>query len=308
MTLNLCEIADAVARYGPVMRIVVARVRGSAPREAGASMLVWPGGQSGTIGGGALEFDAATRALEGAFAIEVPLGPGLGQCCGGSVSLVAERWTKQRLTRGSALALRRISGEANCPMALRQAARDQRSGAQQSGVLFAQGWLFEPLVTPRHALWIYGAGHVGRAIVDVMAPLPNVSITWVDTGANRFPDHTHPNVTALPAANPADSVPLAPASAAHLVLTYSHALDLELCHRLLSHRFDFAGLIGSATKWARFRSRLKALGHSAERIASLTCPIGDPTMGKHPHQIALSVASQLSQNWAQRPNALEMTA
>ena len=82
----------------------------------------------------------------------------------------------------------------------------------------------------------------------------------------------------------------APPSAEHLVLTYSHALDLEICHRLLSHGFARAGLIGSATKWARFRKRLLALGHSEVSIARITCPIGDPALGKHPQAIAIGVA------------------
>jgi xanthine dehydrogenase accessory factor len=93
--------------------------------------------------------------------------------------------------------------------------------------------------------------------------------------------------------NPADVVGYAPADAHHLVLTYSHALDLELCHQILSHSFEFAGLIGSATKWARFQKRLGNLGHSPAQIARITCPIGLPDLGKEPAAIALGVASEL---------------
>jgi xanthine dehydrogenase accessory factor len=103
------------------------------------------------------------------------------------------------------------------------------------------------------------------------------------------PDH----VTALPAADPARLVPHAPRDANHLILTYSHALDLALCHALLEHGFAGAGLIGSATKWARFRSRLGALGHSPAQIARIRCPIGTPGLGKHPQAIAIGVASSL---------------
>ena len=74
------------------------------------------------------------------------------------------------------------------------------------------------------------------------------------------------------------------------MLTYSHALDLDLCHRLLAHGFARAGVIGSATKWARFRSRLAALGHAPDAIARIDCPIGDPSLGKHPQAIAIGVA------------------
>ncbi len=149
------------------------------------------------------------------------------------------------------------------------------------------------LVSPiRRPVWIWGAGHVGRALVDVLAPLPDVALTWVDTGAERFPLDIAEDITVVPAANPADLVAHTPAGAEHLIVTYSHALDLELCHRLLGHGFAFAGLIGSESKWARFRSRLAALGHTRGQIARITCPIGDPALGKHPQQIAVGVAAE----------------
>ena len=130
-------------------------------------------------------------------------------------------------------------------------------------------------------------------MVHTLAALPELAITWIDTDPSRFPDHIADNTTALPAANPADAVRLAPQEAEHLILTYSHALDLELCHRLLLHGFHTAGLIGSATKWARFQSRLRALGHTPQSIAKITCPIGTPALGKHPQAIAIGVAAQL---------------
>jgi len=142
-------------------------------------------------------------------------------------------------------------------------------------------------------LWVWGAGHVGRALVDVLSPLPEFAITWVDTTAERFPSDIPLGVVPVPAADPALLVPHAPENAQHLILTYSHALDLALCHSLLGHGFAFAGLIGSATKWARFRSRLASLGHSPEQISRITCPIGHPALGKHPQMIAVGVAAQL---------------
>jgi xanthine dehydrogenase accessory factor len=130
-----------------------------------------------------------------------------------------------------------------------------KGAAPAPGIL--AGWMVEPRQRPTRALWLYGAGHVGRAIVDVVAPLPDIAITWVDTASDRFPDRVPAHVTRLVAANPAEVVRYAPRDAEHLVMTYSHALDLELCHRLLRHGFTRAGLIGSRTKWARFRSRLR---------------------------------------------------
>ncbi|OZA01614.1 MAG: hypothetical protein B7Y02_17490 [Rhodobacterales bacterium 17-64-5] len=88
-----------------------------------------------------------------------------------------------------------------------------------------------------------------------------------------------------------------------MILTFSHILDLELCHRLLNHGFLRCGLIGSATKWARFRSRLSALAHPPAEIARITCPIGDPALGKHPQAIALGVAAEFLRQHT-RPQAL----
>jgi xanthine dehydrogenase accessory factor len=107
----------------------------------------------------------------------------------------------------------------------------------------------------------------------------------------------------LPVPDPGLAVALAPKDAEHLILTYSHALDLDLCHRLLTHGFSACGLIGSATKWARFRSRLAALGHSAPAIDRIDCPIGNPSLGKHPQAIAIGVASAFL---SRRPDALLM--
>ena len=229
------------------IRITVTKTAGSAPRDAGTQMLVWADRSEGTIGGGTLEWEAmaeARRMLQAGRKMHqarISLGPALGQCCGGSVSLVWEE--------------------------------------------------AETMTTPpARPLWIYGAGHVGRALVQVMAPLPDFAITWVDTHADRFPQT---EVTTLVAADPAQAVKHAPTDADHLILTYSHEIDLALCHAVLTHCFHSAGLIGSATKWARFRTRLAALGHSHAQISRIACPIGDPSLGKHPAAIALGVATAM---------------
>lgn len=229
------------------VRITITKTAGSVPREAGTQMLVWPDRTEGTIGGGRLEWDAIAMARtmiakdRETHTAQIPLGPNLGQCCGGSVAL---QWDRAEA-------------------------------------------ISDPAARP---LWIFGAGHVGRAIVQVMAPLPGFDITWIDTHADRFPQT---QITTLIAADPAQVVKHAPADTEHLILTYSHQMDLALCHALLSHDFHSAGLIGSATKWARFKSRLAALGHSPAQIARIACPIGDPNLGKHPAEIALGVATAM---------------
>jgi len=297
MSFDPDALKAAVAAHGRVVRVVIADLKGSSPREVGAAMLVWDSGQSGTIGGGALEFEAAKAARgqrDGVRLSRHALGPELGQCCGGAVTLLSEVYDADAVAalKGEVIA-RPVAGAVEMPLAVRRMLGKARDRGERPGPALIDGWMVEPVVRPARQFWIWGAGHVGRAMVDVLAPLPDLAITWVDTGPERFPEHVPEGVTMLPAANPADLVRHAPVEAEHLIVTYSHALDLELCHRLLSHGFGFAGLIGSATKWARFRSRLRALGHRPEAIARITCPIGDPGLGKHPQQIAIGVAAQL---------------
>lgn len=232
------------------IRVTVVGVQGSAPREEGAAMLVRADGIAGTIGGGALEWEAMRIArqmlADGATHAErkMPLGPALGQCCGGAVVLRFE--AADALERGR--------------------------GAD---------------------LWVWGAGHVGRAVVATMAPLPRVAITWADTGAARFPADIPDGVDTVAATDLPRLMAHAPVHAHHLILTYSHEIDLALCHAALDRGFASCGLIGSATKWARFRTRLAALGHADAEISRIACPIGDPSLGKHPQAIAVGVAGRL---------------
>jgi xanthine dehydrogenase accessory factor len=217
----------------------------------------------------------------------VALGPSLGQCCGGAVTLLTEVYAAVPATEAGVIA----RGPGEMPLAVKRVLGRARGEGVMPVPHLRQGWFIEPVTHPARPLWIWGAGHVGRALVAVLAPLPGVAITWVDTAPDRFPAIVPQGVTVLPVPNPEAAVALAPEHAEHLILTYSHALDLALCHRLLLHGFASAGLIGSATKWARFRSRLAALGHSPRTIARITCPIGTPALGKHPQAIAIGVAA-----------------
>jgi len=295
MTFDLEQISAAVARHQTVARILVVGTKGSVPREVGTSMLVWNNGQSGTIGGGTLEHEATLSAraalVEGHQMVTRALGPDLGQCCGGVVELVIEVFDAERLAEAEPGQpfLRSIGTAAN-DFARKSALAEMRRGATLG---WKSPWLAE---APRQAtqnVWIWGAGHVGRALVDVLSPLPDIAVTWVDTDLGRFPLSHPEGVRVLPVDAPARAMQLAPAEAHHIIVTVSHALDLELCHTALGHGFRTCGLIGSKTKWARFRKRLAEMGHRPAEIARITCPIGDPALGKHPQAIAIGVAHRL---------------
>ncbi|TMV09965.1 xanthine dehydrogenase accessory protein XdhC [Ruegeria sediminis] len=304
-------LREAVETHGRVVRVVIAAIRGSSPREVGAAMLVWENGQSGTIGGGTLEYqaaEAARRQMVPARLSQHALGPDLGQCCGGAVTLLSEVYDLAAVGALDETVVARAVSGGGMPLTVKRLLARARGQGLPPEPQLIDGWMVEPVHKPGRALWIWGAGHVGRALVGVLSPLPDFAITWVDTGPERFPDAVPGGVTVVPAAKPAELVRHAPRDAEHLVLTFSHNLDLELCNRLLSHDFRFAGLIGSATKWARFRSRLAPLGHPPGRIGRITCPIGDPSLGKHPQMIAVGVAAELLRHARQNEQKKDLSA
>lgn len=256
----------------PAMLVQVVQHRGSVPRATGSRMLVAADALAGTIGGGQLELKAIQQARQqlasgraGPQDQHYPLGPALGQCCGGALSL--------------------------------------RTAPLDAGALAA--WPDEPTLFD---LQLYGAGHVGRAIVRLLATLP-CRVAWIDEREDEFPPEPVADESADNAAAHIErrcveavafEVRLAPPGAFYLVLTHRHDLDLVITEAIL-RRGDFAylGLIGSATKRARFLSRLAQHGIAPETLARLTCPIGLPGLtgvcGKQPEVIALAVAAQLLQ-------------
>jgi len=318
----LPALLQALLRECAVVRVLVAAVRGSAPREAGACMLIGQDWQQGTIGGGRLEWQAlaAARAMladadSAAAARQVKLerlvlGADRAQCCGGRVDLWLERYTRADLpwlrraradASGVLMTTRRNNGE----IAHRLIARDAGGGEADGGgptvgigapklLIGADGIILqERLAPPRPQLWLYGAGHVGQALLRVMAPLP-LQLTWLDARAELVPPDLPANVTVCVPNDPPSSVARAPRATHFLIMTHSHALDYVLCHRILQ-RADFGsiGVIGSASKGARFRARLAREGIPPAQIARLRCPIGLVGIdSKLPAAIAVAVAAE----------------
>lgn len=240
--------------------IEVTRIQGSVPRETGTRMLVSRDDVAGTIGGGHLEWQAMAVAREllvassGASSPQTqryPLGPSLGQCCGGVVELKFERLTPALM----------------------------------------QDWHRPP---PRFHLQLYGAGHVGRAVAHLLATL-NVQVLWVDERESAFPSNLPEHIRALAVDAPEAEVQQAPVGAFYLVVTHQHALDLRITEAILRRGdFGYLGLIGSATKRARFVHQLETRGVSSALLQRLVCPIGLPGIeGKEPEVIAVGVVGQM---------------
>jgi xanthine dehydrogenase accessory factor len=176
-------------------------------------------------------------------------------------------------------------------------------------VTWRDGVLTEGFGDPARPLILFGAGHVGRALVLAFAPLP-FRVTWVDPRPDAFPALVPAGVSCVQPESPAEVLAAAPEGAFILVMTHSHGLDLEIVHAALAAaRFPYVGLIGSATKRARFVSQLRAAGIAADSIAALVCPIGvGGIRSKLPAVIAAATAAELLQRdeelrLADRPSA-----
>jgi xanthine dehydrogenase accessory factor len=154
--------------------------------------------------------------------------------------------------------------------------------------------LFESMMqTPLH-IAIFGAGHVGRAIVHCLENIP-CQVTWIDSREQEFPAHIPSNTRVQLSEYPVDEINALPAQSYFLIVTHNHQLDLELTEAALKRNdAAFIGVIGSKTKSARFRHRLHSKGFSDAQIASMHCPMGDTEIhSKQPGEIAISVLAQV---------------
>ena len=302
------RLIDAIEAEGSAALVTLARVQGSSPREAGARMVVRPsGGFHGTIGGGALEWaalEAAQSALKQsrgpAMRRSLALGPELAQCCGGRVEWRIETFDRRDLDELSVIAAAESGGPATLKARIGSDGRIERKleagrrGEALTESLPDEGGWSEPLGDGARAVYLFGAGHVGRALALALAPLP-FAVLWIDSRREAFPAYAPANVALIHAPEPAAELLNAPDGALIVVMTHSHGLDLEIvAEALRSERFGYVGLIGSATKRARFLSQMRAAGFSEAVLSKLVCPIGLPGLeGKDPAVIAASTAAQL---------------
>lgn len=268
--------------------VTVVATRGSTPRAAGACMMVDARHSAGSIGGGALELQALDIA-RGMLAQPEPamtqrvesfaLDARCSQCCGGRVELAFDLLPPPAAERIESACARLHAGEP-WPAALH--------GLLQPAAAQA------PVDTARLQVLVYGAGHVGRALIEVLGRLP-FELSWIDHRAGAFAAAVPPNTRLMPCDEPAAAVDTQPAGCAVLIMTPSHGLDLALTRRWLQRGdFRFLGLIGSQHKRRHFEHLLRRQGIDEATLSRLVCPLGITGIsGKEPEIIAVAVAAQL---------------
>jgi xanthine dehydrogenase accessory factor len=303
------RIRETIERHGRAGLISVVGASGSVPRETGARIVLQPdGGFFGTIGGGRLEYEAiaAARAVlaagRGAAQFrDWPLGPNLGQCCGGMVKTLTETFDARDLATVRQFEQAEKAGVFAAASRLGEDGRIAR--VRMPGIANDHGPTAAPfdrsffresfgeMTTP---VLLFGAGHVGRAVVMAFAPLP-FAVRWIDSRPDQFPQHIPQNAVTICTEAVDRELEEAPRDAMIVVMTHSHPLDFDVTARALQREtFEFVGLIGSETKRARFVARARRLGVSARQIERLVCPIGVPQIkGKEPAVIAAGLAAQL---------------
>ena len=288
------EVFLARLALEPAVLVHVESTQGSAPREAGTWMAVFTQALVGTVGGGHLEHVAIAQAralLKSASAtcsqaacaaddgrvtqpilqpthqtMRFALGPALGQCCGGVVHVRFEPVRAQDLP---ALTVR----------------------------------LQQARLSTLMPVALFGGGHVGHALTRLLVSLPNLpfSLTWIDSRDGIFPTGLPSSVVCEHSEPVQAAVREVAAQSRVLIMSFSHAEDLDILSACLQRQREqadlpYIGLIGSKTKWATFRHRLQARGFTPDELAHVTSPIGVPGIaGKQPEVIAVAVVAQLLQ-------------
>ena len=321
---------DLCGRDESCVVVTVVGVRGSAPREIGAKMIVTGRETIGTIGGGQLEYQCTRIGVkqlqqEGPYSSQrlqrrFPLGSNCGQCCGGVVDVMFERIAASSSAWLGALkrlhderravvvvtpldesAGRYLVTEDRCLHFARDAAcADEVTAAarrmivENAHALLLGNFLLESVLPCNFHVAIFGAGHVGAATVDILSKL-DCNIRWIDSRRNVFPAQLPDNVTQVASASPAQEVAAMPWGTNYLVMTHSHPLDFEICDQVLRRGdFVYCGLIGSASKRRRFEREMRKQAMPGALLERLTCPIGvGGIASKKPVDIAVAVAAEL---------------
>jgi xanthine dehydrogenase accessory factor len=255
MNMSWVDAAQQLSQKGEAYILVtLVGVSGSTPRDSGTKMVISTKQAYATIGGGHLEYKVIEMAHK--LLIEnknsqrlehFQLGTNLGQCCGGTASV-----------------------------------------------------LFECFATANVNIMLFGAGHVGKALSQILSGLP-CKVTWVDNRMEQFPaqyqtgEKVLGNIHPIVSENPVDEIVQMPADAYYIVMTHNHQLDFELCQKILAREdFRYLGLIASDTKWRRFKQRFSHRDIPSSLIERINCPIGlSQVSGKQPMEVAVSIAAEI---------------
>ena len=247
-----------------IILATIIKAKGSVPRNENVSMAISSSKQYGTIGGGELEYQVIKKSNDllnnfdcNQKIIELPLGPALGQCCGGFVKIQLTKFKN-----GKNLLLKHD--------------------------------LKEQIINQNQNLYIFGAGHVANALLSKLDGV-GFNIFVIDSREDFISKINTDYVFPILAKDPTIIIKNAPSKSYYLVLTHSHQLDLSICDSILKkNNFIFIGLIGSKTKKIRFTKRLREIGHDENSINKIECPIGIGSIeGKEPDVIAISIISRL---------------
>ena len=319
------ELSDLTAANAAVVMITIAGIRGSAPREVGARMIVTEKESVGTIGGGQLEYQCTRIAVsmlggdELASVRTFSLGASMGQCCGGVVDVLFEpmsaglpEWLRDlRALHGQrerAALVTHIGGDEKYVISAGRVHEDDRQIIPEAvidralelidagaGSECIDDWFIDAIIATNFNIAVFGAGHVGTAVVAALSQL-DCNIRWVDNRRNIF-RATPTNVREIESPEPALEVAAMPAASFYLVMTHSHALDFDICDRILRRQdAKYCGLIGSRSKRRRFEKRYRQQGMRQQVFDALTCPIGvDGISGKKPAEIAVAAAAEVLQ-------------
>jgi xanthine dehydrogenase accessory factor len=304
------RLPECLAAGRDALLVTVVRTEGSTPRDTTATLLVESDRCTDTLGGGNLEFEAvatARRLLAGEAGqpmVPYALGPGLRQCCGGAVWLLYERiaatppacrsWQRlaAALNRGDRVLRSWTAASGVSEWRLMQA--DER---RDSGLEARQGLHWQQVVGGEgFPLRLFGAGHVGRALARMLA-MTEARLQWIDGRPECAVEVARLGLPLRLMDDPVEAVNEAPPGCWYIVMTHSHALDFELVEAILRRRdARFCGLIGSATKAARFRHNLRRQGLDAAMVAGLSCPLGISGIAdKSPASVAVAITAQLLQ-------------
>lgn len=330
------ELSDLTAANEDVVMLTIAGIRGSAPREVGARMIVTTSESMGTIGGGQLEHQCTRIAVamlggdEKTSVRTFPLGAAMGQCCGGVVDVLFEpmstgsaEWLRDLRAlhgqRENAALLTHIGSEAKLVISAGRPYEHESRSLPDAVALRAQeilsagdggervdDWFIDTIVGTDFNVAVFGAGHVGTAVVAALSQL-DCNIRWIDSRRNIFRS-TPSNVRTIETSQPALEVAAIPPGSLYLVMTHSHAIDFEICDRILRRvDIEYCGLIGSRSKRRRFEKRYRQQGMRQEVFDRLTCPIGvDGISGKKPAEIAVAAAAEVLQAYERAKGLVEI--